>query len=99
VTIASYLAGPELGYCWLDDRKWKRPNPTPIIPKCSVSSEKGEGENQGQLAVPPLQETASEQRSTVLCRVEYVSCAQWYAHTWAVLKVDCWFTFIFCAFL
>jgi len=31
------------------------------------------------------------------CSVLYDSCAQWqaYAHTWAILKVDCWFRFRF----
>jgi len=28
---------------------------------------------------------------TVLCCVVNDICAQWYAFTWAVLAVDCWF--------
>jgi len=38
---------------------------------------------------------------TVLCCVVYDSCAQWYTHTWAVLKDECWFRrrLSFCAFV
>jgi len=38
---------------------------------------------------------------TGLCCVVYDSCAQWYAHTWAVLEDQCCFTlrFSFCAFV
>jgi len=32
---------------------------------------------------------------TVLCCIVYEGCAQWYAHTCAVFKVDCWFRFRF----
>jgi len=32
---------------------------------------------------------------TVLCCIMYNSCAEWYAHTWTVLKVDCRFRFRF----
>jgi len=32
---------------------------------------------------------------TVLCCIMYGSCTEWYAHTYAVLKLDCWFRFRF----
>jgi len=32
---------------------------------------------------------------TFLCCIMYGSCAEWYAHTYAVLKLDCWFRFRF----
>ena len=37
---------------------------------------------------------------TILCCLAYGSHAQWYAHTWAVLKDKCWFKFgFFCIYL
>jgi len=33
--------------------------------------------------------------TAVMFCIVYYCCAQWYAHTWAVLILDCWFRFRF----